>query len=99
MAWVAVPLRWSGEKALSPLRSSVHADGGYGALDTTRDPGPPAPCRRTCTTFSPVRHAERLHEPGPDVCPCGTLLPDLRSQSMPQAWCRTLTRSRASERR
>ena len=48
--------------------------------------------------FLPVRYAERIHEPGYDVCPCGKLLTDLRSKSMHQAWCRTMTRSRESER-
>lgn len=48
--------------------------------------------------FLPVRHAERIHEPGYDVCPCGKLLTDLRSKSMHQPWCRTMTRSRESAR-
>jgi len=26
--------------------------------------------------FLPVRYAERIHEPGYDVCPCGKLLTD-----------------------
>jgi hypothetical protein len=39
---------------------------------------------------------ERIHERGYYVCPCGKLFTDIRSKSMHQAWCRTMTNSSES---